>query len=267
MTGKGISIFLLQKVVFKLFSKNGQRLIQEPRFRPQGMVFSSLRTYKSKPAFLDEHLDRLLESALLIGFDLIYPLDQIRSWVLDLAGQAEYDPQFLRIMASSDGDIFVLSRPLVFDQALYQGVKSITFFGERKNVKAKLYNPPVIEKARQAAERAGVYEALLINRRREITEGAWSNIFWAKDGILHWCDDALSGITQSHVLQLAEREGIKTCEAVLPLAQLSFIDELFLTQTSKGIVPIIQVDRQIVADGKPGVITQKLMKAFQDLVS
>ena len=256
-----------------LFSKNGvmmdndERLLQEDPHYPQQAVYTSVRTYHGKPFCLDQHLNRLQDSASRMGFEIPHSIEMIRIWVLDLIQISTFSPHFLRITATPE-NIFILSRPLDIDPRVYEGVRVTLEPVVRKDVKIKAVDTPDTIEAYEQAQDEGFYEALLLNEDQEmITEGSRSNILWIKEGTLYWCNQALSGITQAAVLGLAEKLKIPTQQASLPVEDLEHLEEFFLTQTSRGIVPIISVDGLRIGDGKVGPQTRKLMHAFQELTA
>lgn len=255
-----------------MISLNGQidprtemEILRQDSDYPQQSVYTSIRTYYQQPFRLQDHLLRLKESARLDGFALPFSLDQISQWVTNLLEQGPKSERFLKIL-STPSNILLHSRDLVIDQKVYGGVQVVTKPVTRSNVKAKVSARAALEQAYQEALDTGAYEALLCDTTRDvITEGSRSNILWVKNGALFWCDDALSGITQKVVLELAERNGIHTEHAVLAQRELEQIEELFLTQTSRGIVPIIGVNGTPIHQAEVGPITRKLMHAFAAL--
>lgn len=254
------------------FSRNGtvvdfsEEIYGEDPDYPQKAVYTSLRTYHGKPFALEQHLERLQDSADRLGFSIPHSIDQIRKWIGDIIALSDFEPRFLRITATPQS-VFILSRPLEIDQSVYQGVRVGVEPVVRENVKVKAVNTPDTIEAYDHAQHEGFYEALLLDEEKDmITEGSRSNILWVKERTLYWCNEALSGITQAAVLKLAENAGISTRQSTLPLEELADIDEFFLTQTSRGIVPIVAVNSIAIKDGKVGPMTRQLMKAFEELI-
>lgn len=231
---------------------------------PMRSVYTSVRTYEKKPFRLDDHLRRLQESARLDGFELPQTIDQIRIWIAELLEKIHSGEQFIKIIATPQ-NILINSRVLVFDEKIYEGVRVISQPVKRSNVKAKISAREDLEKAYQAAIDDHAYEALLYDEERNVlTEGSRSNILWIKGGVLHWCNEALSGITQKTVLEVAQQLGIPTQQSVLLFDEIAEVDEIFLTQTSKGIVPVTAFGSMKLRDGSVGPLTKKLMQGFAD---
>ena len=118
--------------------------------------------------------------------------------------------------------------------------------------------------ARQAAQEAGAYEALL-HRDGMFTEGAATNSFFVLDGVLrtyplsHYI---LPGITRQVIVELIRELGLPFEERPVALADLPKVSEIFVCGTTTDVQPIVTVDGTPVGDGKPGPMTVKLKEAF-----
>lgn len=246
------------------FSKADEVLSHDAFFIKGDAVYTSLRTYRNNPFQLDRHLERLKSSAEAMKFKLTHEIEEIRGWVIRIISEEFTKDQFIKITATPRHTV-VTWQDLDIDQEAYKGVRTVTQPLVRKNVKVKSTNREDLEAAYDVAREAGCHEALLLNPKKEITEGTRTNIFRFQDNVLFWCDDALSGITQEAVIEIAGKLGIAVQQAALPYDQLGSIDELFLTRTSTGPVPVLQVDDKIIGDGKPGAKTLQLMAAFEEL--
>jgi branched-chain amino acid aminotransferase len=117
------------------------------------------------------------------------------------------------------------------------------------------------------AQARGALEAVLLNERGEIAEGASSNIFVVKQGIaLTPPLDAgiLPGITRDVILERAAATGIPMREQTLRVPDLLAADEAFITSTLKEAAPITSVDGQPLGNGRPGPVTLKILRDFQE---
>jgi branched-subunit amino acid aminotransferase/4-amino-4-deoxychorismate lyase len=239
----------------------------DPSFsHPQG-VYESIRTYHQQPFRLSGHLARLEHSYAYCFPDVIdlpYKIERVRDWVLDLIRLSKADNQFLKLVATVD-DVLVISRELHIDPRVYQGVKAhmVTFFREEPHIKSLTTRTQ--HYARKLAEENGAYEALLRDLNGFLLEGAFSNLFWVKDGQLFTNrKSVLRGITQAAVVEIAGQK-YPVIENFLHSDDLGEIDELFLTQTSRGIVPILQVDSHTIGNGTIGSVTTDLMQRYHQL--
>jgi len=124
--------------------------------------------------------------------------------------------------------------------------------------------------AREEARRSGAGEALLLNTRDFVAEGAASNVFLVRDGTLITPGveaGALPGITRQAVLELAGEEGIEVVETSLALPGLAGAGEAFLTNSVMEVMPLVSVDGRPVGPGRPGPLTERLARRYRDLVA
>jgi len=123
--------------------------------------------------------------------------------------------------------------------------------------------------ATQEAKRNGVDEAILLDHNENVSEAPGENIFIVKDGQLitpSLTSSALEGITRDAVIKIARDSGIDVVERDIPRSELVMSDEIFLTGTAAEITPIISMDSKKIGNGKPGVITKKMMLEYTDIV-
>ena len=123
--------------------------------------------------------------------------------------------------------------------------------------------------ATQEAKRNGVDEAILLDHNGNVSEAPGENIFIVRNGQLitpSLKSSALEGITRDAVIKIARDLDIDVVERDIPRMELSMSDEIFLTGTAAEITPIISMDSKKVGNGKPGVITKKMMKEYTNIV-
>ena len=123
--------------------------------------------------------------------------------------------------------------------------------------------------AKQDAKAKGCFEAILVSNEGTSTEGAGSTLFAVIDGGLvtrPLGPEILPSITRLVVLRIAARVGLPVDERALSPGQALAADELFLAVTTKDIVPIVEFDGQVVANGRPGPVTKELLATFAEEV-
>ena len=123
--------------------------------------------------------------------------------------------------------------------------------------------------ATQEAKRNGVDEAILLDHNGNVSEAPGENIFIVRDEQLatpSLASSALEGITRDAVIKIARDLDIDVVERDIRRMELSMSDEIFLTGTAAEITPIISMDSKKVGNGKPGVITKKMMKEYTNIV-
>jgi branched-chain amino acid aminotransferase len=123
--------------------------------------------------------------------------------------------------------------------------------------------------AKIEANNAGVEEAISLNRTGYICEGVAENIFIVRDGSIftpHSSTGALPGITAKVVLQIARRLGYNAVKRNNSPHELFTADEVFFTGTAVEIIPVREINKRIIGDGKRGPVTKRLMDEFQKVV-
>lgn len=227
-------------------------------------VFETLRTYNGQAFEVPAHLARLAASAKLLGFrlperceDLAYQLSQ----AIQVCGTA---PLRMKIVATPD-DVLLHCTPLVLDTREFHGIAAMFVRAERHTPRAKALPYDISARANARARKAGFQEALLVDRTGHVPEGAYSNLFWVKDGVLCTAKEhVLLGITRAVTLTLAKQLQLKIRLATPTKQELLDADEVFSTKTTTGPLPILRIGAQRIGNGKTGPVTRRIMKAFAD---
>ena len=123
--------------------------------------------------------------------------------------------------------------------------------------------------ATQEAKRNGFDEAILLDYNGNVSEAPGENIFIVRDGKMITppvSSSALEGITRDAVVKIGRNLDIEVEEREIARSELSMSDEAFLTGTAAEITPIISIDGKIIANGKSGIITKKMMQEYLDIV-
>jgi branched-chain amino acid aminotransferase len=242
-------------------------------------VFESLRTYDRRPFHLDLHLTRLFRSARLIDMDIPWSAQQIAEIVREVITRNTYRHAAIRLLVtggeSEDGilpsgmpALAVLITPLEErDTELFaKGCKLITTKLQRNSPEAKTANYIAAVRALKVAVRRGATDALFVNEREHVLEATRSNFFiFRGDTLITPNKGILVGITRNVVLELA-RGKFAIEERPILLEELALADEAFITSSSKEITPVVQIDNQIIGNGKPGQRTCQLEQLFIEMV-
>ncbi|MBN2909894.1 D-amino-acid transaminase [Polycladomyces sp. WAk] len=246
-------------------------------------VYEVIRVYGGHPFCLEEHLDRLERSAREIRMPLPYSREKTEHLLLQLIEADHLKEGYLYVqitrgVAPRDHAFPSKSEPVLTAYAvesqrptdlMKNGIRAITqedIRWLRCDIKSLNLLGAVL--AKQAAVDAGAQEAIL-HRNGTVTEGSATNVFIVKDNTL-WTHPAnhliLHGITRAVTLKLAEKEGIPVREEAFSLEDLRSADEVFITSTTKEIVPVVAVDGIPVGTGQPGLVTRKLQQAFEQKI-
>lgn len=223
-------------------------------------VFETMAAYGPKIFQLSAHLTRLKRSADLVGISI--PARSTLQKRLHRALNGKSGSLRVRIVCATDVTIDV--RPLRIDPSASQGVRVTILPLDRRIPEAKAlpYDREIATHDR--ALRQGFHEALLRRSDGSVVEGAYSNVFFVKDGTLWTAEyDMLPGITRSTVIRLARKMKIPVRFVSLQELDLLQSDEIFLTSTLQGVVPVTMLDTERIGNGKPGPITRRLQKAFE----
>ena len=247
-------------------------------------VYEVIPVYSRHIFRLAEHLKRLQYS--LDGIRLANPHSE-QEWIgiiTDLVERNEAEDQYVylhitRGVAKRDHafpnppvqpTVFIMSNPLVTPpvELLASGVGAVTAPDNRWlrcDIKAISLLPNLL--LRQMAIDAGCAETILIRNNEFMTEGAASNIFLVKNGILiapPKDNFMLPGITYDVILEIAAASNIPYEVRKIAGKELSCTDELLLTSSTKEVLAITRLDNQPVGDGRPGQMFIRLHKLYQD---
>ena len=237
-----------------------------------------LRTYKGTPYFLDEHLDRLVSSGSKTGIELPWTKEELKDIVLTTLSKNDTTREVnirIIITAGSSTDFFtpqgsprliVMVTPLpALPESWYsQGIAVITHHQERSLPGAKVISYMSAAMALKEAQKQKAQEALYITQENDALEGTTSNLFaFFQDTLVTPSDKVLKGITRKIILSMAQGR-FKVEERALPLYQLLQADEVFISATNKGIVPVVRIDQTVIGDGNPGSRTRRLMVMLEN---
>ncbi len=251
-------------------------------------VFEGIRAYKGRIFKLEEHIQRLFESAHSILLSIPYEHHQMVKAVVETVNANNLRDAYIRVVVSRGvGDlgldpqkcknsqvVIIADKISLFPEELYnQGLNVVTVATRRNNadaldpkIKSLNYLNNILVKLE--ANRAGVLEAIMMTPQGYICEGSGDNIFIYRKGKLITPPaylGILEGITRDVIIQLAKSEGIEIKEEPFTRHDLYVADECFLTGTAAEVIPVTEVDRRIIGSGKPGPYTRRLMELFRAL--
>lgn len=214
-------------------------------------VYETVRVRKGVPYFLEEHLQRLVQSARIIDLRHPFSLAQIAAWVMSLLQHCPADAYNLKLLLigathEQDAQLYILPlNPIFPDAKLYRdGVTVTTTRFERLLPQAKTLNMLQSYLAYRTAREAGAYDALLIDHAGMAREGTRTNLYMVQDGCIVTAPDAyvLGGVMRQVVYRVAEREGIPVQERLFDLKTLLSASGAFLSSTSSKAMPVRSID-------------------------
>ncbi|MEK7237051.1 MAG: D-amino-acid transaminase [Nitrospirota bacterium] len=254
--------------------------IEDRGFQFGDGVYEVIRTYNGRPFALDAHLARLERSATALDLRQPHSRAEWTHYVLEGIRRAAYPEakvylQVTRGVAPRDHAYPAEVTPTVvmtvrelhpLDRSVQAaGVEAMTTEDIRwGRCDIKSVNLLANVLARQQAKQAQVFEVILL-KEGLVTEGAVSNVMVVRGGAVMTAPEGpriLSGVTRAVVLELARNEGLTVQERFISQAELYGADEVFLTGTTVEVLAVVRVDGNIIGDGRPGPITERLAADF-----
>lgn len=243
-------------------------------------VYEVIPVYAGKFFHFKEHLQRLNNSLQKTRLPVIYELTQWQEILTPLLAKVADQYIYLQITrgvaaqrdhafpAEINPTVFAMCSEIKPFAGRQSGVKAITLDDTRWdlcNVKATTLLANIL--LRQQAVEQGCAEAILV-KDGYVTEGAASNIFAVIDGVLTTPVKnraILPGITRQVILEIARLNQISHAEQVITDAALRSASEIWLTSSTREIIPVVELDNAPVGSGEPGPLWFKMHELFQQL--
>ena len=240
---------------------------------PKGL-YSTFRTYDGakRVVGLKRHLNRLEQFSPADDFKPSATSSEIRQGLRNILGDFVLTEAKIRIslsLSDEPGQIYVMVEKLkpVAEITYLEGVKVVTSKTKRINPREKSTNFIVeSEQERLSLQTRGIYEALMVHDDH-ILEGLTSNFFAVKNAkIITARNDILLGVTRRMMLRLFYKLGIPVEYRKLRVDEIASIDEAFITSSSRGVVPVIDIDGVRIGQGAPGHVAKLLRDAYDNYV-
>ena len=251
-------------------------------------VFEGIRSYNGRVFRLDEHLQRLYDSAKAIR--LVIPLspEEMKENILETLRRNNLHDAYIRpVVTRGPGDLgldpdkckkafvfIIVGEITLYDEHFYKNGLSVITVPTRRNIPEAL-NPRIKSLnylnnilAKIEAKNGNAIEAIMLDSNGHVVECTGDNIFIIKKGIIYTPPTyigALEGVTRDAVIELAQGMNMKVEEKIFNRYELYISDECFLTGTAAEIIPVVKVDGRIIGDGLPGNITKELITRFKEL--
>lgn len=255
--------------------------------------FEGVRAYKTPRGTaifrLQDHTKRLFNSAKILGMKMPYSQEQINEAQLEVLRANKLESAYLRPMVFYGAEGMGLRADGLKTHLIVAAWTWGSYLGAdnmEKGIRVKVssftrgFPNSTMHRAKANGQyinsmlalnevlREGYDEAITLDTNGHIAEGSAENIFVVINGELHTPDlnACLDGITRRTVIQLAQEFGIRVIERRIARDELYIADEAFFTGTAAEVTPIREVDNRSIGSGKRGPITEKLQKAYLDLV-
>lgn len=239
-------------------------------------IFDFFRLVDLKPLFFKDHIERFFNSADRLRLKCPVGRKHLRNLILELIEANQIKNSGIRLVltggespngyAIGNPTLFVLNEPInpLPEQHFTQGIKLVSHEYLRDIPEVKTINYLMgIYKMPEVQEKGAT--DLLYHWNGKISELTRSNFFIVDqhDKIITPGDEILKGINRKHVLELA-RNHFKVEERDLFMDELQTAKEAFITGTTKKVMPVVQIDDLVIGDGKPGEITRRLQKLYDE---
>ena len=249
-------------------------------------VFEGIRIYNGKIFEADAHMDRLYKSAKAIRLTIPLVPAQFKAAIEQTFKANNFTDCYVRaVVTRGTGylglnpnkcptpSVFIIADTIeLYPREMYEnGMAVITASVIRNHpnalsprIKSLNYLNNILAKIE--AVDAGVPEALMLNHEGNICECTADNVFIVRDGQVQTpgtADGILEGVTRKVMMDLCHRNNVPCIEKTLQRHDVYIADECFLTGTGAEVVPVTKIDGRVIADGKPGPITRKLIDAFR----
>lgn len=251
-------------------------------------VFEGIRFYNGRIFRLEQHIQRLFDSARAIILDLPWTQKEVCEFTRQTVAANGLTDGYIRLVVTRGAgglglnpylcpkpSMFIIASTIqLYPKEHYDNGLSIVTCATRRPAPAALM--PQVKSlnylnnvmAKVEAIQADALEALMLNEQGYVSECTGDNVFIVKDGVIHTpliSDGALDGITRDVIIELCGKHDIEVTERSLTRYDIFIADECFLTGTAAEVIPVVALDRRQIGDGIPGPITKQLLAAFHEL--
>jgi branched-chain amino acid aminotransferase len=247
-------------------------------------IFDTAVAWNGRVFKLEKHLDRLWNGLLYAHLEPPYARDELRELILETLRRNELRTAYVKVVVTrgtterplldvtgAQPGCVIFAQPYLSindPERVREGVSLKVTALRRVPTQAiepriKSLNFLNLVLARIEARAAGADNGLCLDMNGHVCEGAGFNIFAARGGrLLTPAGGVLQGITRATVLEIASKSGIPTEETTLELFDLYTADEVFMSSTAGGIMPVTEVDGRGIGDGVPGSIYKEIAKGY-----
>lgn len=252
-------------------------------------VFEGIRAYNGSVFKLKEHIDRLYRSAHMIMLEIPVSKEEMIQTVLETLRKNNLTDSYIRLVVTRGvGDLGLnpkrCAKPTIIvitdtialhkSEAKEKGVTAMISWVKRDPVDATSHEIKSLNYlnsilAKIEANIGGVDEAICLDKNGFVCEGVAENIFIVRNGRIFTPPSytgALPGITAEEIAKLARKLGHEVKDKNITPYELFNAEEVFFTGTAAEIIPVREINKRTINDGKPGPITKRLMAEFAKLV-
>ena len=236
-------------------------------------LYEVIRIIEGIPLFLEDHLERLYQSARLSGNLQLPGPDSITALIKKIVATQKRDTGNIKLSFTFNQTTFEPQDELNFIPHYYptqeeytDGVKAGLLKADRPLPNAKVRNSEIRDLANDQIASENLFEVLLVDSEGNITEGSRSNVFFVRDQTVYSTPRAkiLMGITWIKILQICRNKGIGVVETMIPEWELNHFEAAFLTGTSPKVLPISSINKIIYKTDHPLLV--RLQQYYDQLI-
>lgn len=258
-------------------------------------VFEGVRCYecangKSSVFRLEEHIERLYDSAKIMLMKIPFPKEEIVQACKDIITVNGLKSAYLRPIAFiGDGEmgLHAVHNPIRVAVIAWNWGTYLGEEGVKNGIRAKISSYTRLQVnstmtksktcgnyinsilAKREAQLGGYEEAILLDQEGYVAEASGENVFVVKNGVVYTPatgSSILKGITRDSIIEILKEQKIEVREGRLTRDEAYIADEIFLCGTAAEITPIRELDHRVIGEGRPGPITQKVQEIYFDAI-
>ncbi|HEX4084150.1 MAG TPA: branched-chain-amino-acid transaminase [Chthoniobacteraceae bacterium] len=251
-------------------------------------VFEGIRFYNGRVFRLEEHFDRLWDSAKALCLTIPLTREEMTAALLESVRQNQLRDGYIRLLITrgignlglnpyncKKASVIIIAASIaLYPEEQYQRGLDVITCGTRRTsvgalspqVKSLNYLNNIMAKIE--AIQAGAGEGLMLNEQGYVAECTGDNIFVLKRGQIITppiSAGGLRGITRDVVFEIAREFNIAISEPEMTRYDIYTADECFLTGTAAEIIPVVSLDKRLIGSGKPGPLTARFIARFREL--
>ncbi|MHA8049528.1 aminotransferase class IV [Aquirufa sp. ROCK-SH2] len=238
-------------------------------------IFDFFRIMSGKPVFLSDHLDRFLSSSDKMGIQHEYSKEQLGQLIAELAGMSKDECLGVKMILTAgdsmngfepigQSNLYILPQVFTFADP-EKGMKLMSFEFQREMADIKSLNYAFALRNWNQVKASGFDDVIYHTPENGVSESSRSNLFFVKESVFHTPQsNILEGITRKYVMDLIQQKYTLKL-GNFSLEEFKQADEVFTTGSTKRIVPITQIDNQVINSGKRGPYTEELFGRFEEL--
>lgn len=250
-------------------------------------VFDTVIAWDGRLFRLDDHIDRLFRSMAAVAIAPPFGREELRDLTIRAVRANRLDNAYVKWVvtrgsnntplmdpAGCEANLIILVRPYIrrYSPDSSSGLRLKTVAIRRPSgqvlapqIKSLNYLNLVMAKIEAKAARAD--EALMLDLHGRVCEAPGYNVFIVSRGVLLTPQhDILEGITRASVMDIAEKQGVPLSVCDIELYHAYAAQEVFLTSTAGGLVPVVEIDGRIIGNGQPGPLFAQFSKAYLEMI-